>query len=98
MQLDVISKICGTPTLADWPDIIKLPGWGTMKPKKTYRRRISEEFKDKMPSHALDLLDNMLKLDPSRRISAEHALVHSWLKNVHPDQYDFFYSMLLFYV
>ncbi|KAB7494369.1 Cyclin-dependent kinase 12 [Armadillidium nasatum] len=86
MQLDVISRVCGTPTPTDWPEIIKLPGWGTMKPKKTYRRRIMEEFKDKMPIPALDLLDNMLKLDPSKRISAENALSHPWLKNVFPDE------------
>ena len=45
MQLEVISRVCGTPTPADWPDIVKLPGWGTMKPKKSYRRRINDDFK-----------------------------------------------------
>ena len=39
-----------------------------------------------MPGSALDLLDKMLALDPSKRISAEDALKGDWLKNVEPDK------------
>lgn len=85
MQLEVISRLCGTPTPAVWPSMIKLPLFHTLKPKKLHRRRIREEFV-MMPSSALDLLDKMLELDPDRRITAEDALKSNWLKNINPEQ------------
>lgn len=39
-----LSRICGSPCPAVWPDVIKLPFFHTMKPKKQYRRRLREEF------------------------------------------------------
>ena len=44
LQLDLISKTCGTPSPAVWPDVIKLPNFNTCKPRKQYRRRLREEF------------------------------------------------------
>jgi len=83
-QLMVISRMCGTPCPAVWPEVIHLPGFQTLKPKKQYRRRVREEFAMMMPSTALDLLDGMLALDPSRRVSARQALEGDWLKEVDP--------------
>nr|CAH8846784.1 unnamed protein product [Trichobilharzia regenti] len=80
-QLEVISRICGFPDPAIWPNVEKLPFYSTMKPKRMYRRRLREEYHI-IPPLAVDLLDHMLQLDPQRRCSAHEALASPWLRNV----------------
>ena len=38
------SKVCGTPTPAEWPGVVNLPLFNTFKSRKIYRRRVKEEF------------------------------------------------------
>jgi len=54
-QLEVISRLCGSPEPGAWPRVIDLPLWPTIRFKKTYRRILREEFVTFMPGSALDL-------------------------------------------
>ena len=69
--------------------MIHLPGFQQLKPKKQYRRRVREEFTALMPPAALDLLDGMLALDPSKRFTARQTLESDWLKNINPASVSF---------
>lgn len=84
-QLDIISQVCGTPTPAVWPRVIQLPLFAQFKPKKQHPRRVRQKFCF-MPQQALDLLDQMLELDPERRITADNALRCPWLSSVQPGE------------
>lgn len=86
-QLETIYKLCGSPNTTTWPSVINLPFWNTLKNKKHYRRRLREELSF-MPLNALDLLDRMLTLNPSKRITTSEALKTDWLINIDAQQYD----------
>lgn len=81
LQLDKIFAVCGSPTVGTWPDVHELRDYPSYRSKKTHSRRLRTDYA-KLPALALDLLDNMLLLDPKKRLSADEALDHEWFKSV----------------
>lgn len=84
-HLEIISRLCGTPTPAVWPNVVYLPFYHTLVPKILYARRLRHKFTF-MSESVLDLLDKMLELDPDQRITAANALKSNWLQNINRDQ------------
>eukprot|EP00029_Vermamoeba_vermiformis_P001118 TRINITY_DN11288_c0_g1_i1.p1 TRINITY_DN11288_c0_g1~~TRINITY_DN11288_c0_g1_i1.p1 ORF type:complete len:718 (+),score=183.99 TRINITY_DN11288_c0_g1_i1:65-2155(+) len=76
-QLDLIFKLCGTPTEDNWPGVQTLPYWNTLKPLVHRPSNLRQTFAY-FDSEALHLIESMLKLNPKDRISAEQALQSSW--------------------
>ncbi|RAL53071.1 unnamed protein product [Cuscuta campestris] len=72
-QLNKIYELCGTPDEINWPGVTKIPWYNKFKPSRPMKRRVRETFRT-FDRHALDLLDKMMTLDPSQRISAKDAL------------------------
>lgn len=76
--VNAIFTLCGTPSKNSWPEVKYLPGFKTLKPK-TCRRTLMDAFNRTIPSLALDLFNNMLCLNPAKRITAEEALKSNWI-------------------
>ncbi|KAF2284409.1 hypothetical protein GH714_021561 [Hevea brasiliensis] len=72
-QLNKIFELCGAPDEVNWPGVSKIPWYNNFKPTRPMKRRLREVFRH-FDRHALELLERMLTLDPSQRISAKDAL------------------------
>jgi cyclin-dependent kinase 7 len=77
-QLGLIFKALGTPTEDTWPDMSFLPDYVTftVMPKTPLKHLFTAAGPD-----ALDLLENMLAINPLKRITATEALRHVYFQN-----------------
>uniref|UniRef100_A0A7N0UI70 Protein kinase domain-containing protein n=1 Tax=Kalanchoe fedtschenkoi TaxID=63787 RepID=A0A7N0UI70_KALFE len=71
-QLHKIFKLCGSPSDEYWKKS-KLPHASIFKPQQSYKRCITDTFKD-FPASSLPLIETLLSIDPTDRQTATAAL------------------------
>jgi cyclin-dependent kinase 2 len=79
-ELFKIFRIMGTPNEDTWPGVTSLPDFKSAFPKWP-----SQDLATLVPNlepAGLDILSSMLRLDPSRRITARGALEHEYFKDI----------------
>lgn len=79
-QLDKIFRIMGTPSLEEWPEMADLPLYKADMP--VYERQNLADFVPGLDEEGMDLLDKLLQVDPTKRITAADAMKHPFLKEV----------------
>lgn len=82
-QLKRIFKVMGTPSVEKWPTLSELPEW---KPEnfEKYPGIPLSSICPKLDADGLDLLDKLLRCNPSERITAKKSLEHPYFSDI-PD-------------
>ncbi len=74
-QLTLISQLCGSIIPEVWPGVDKLPLYDRLELPKGLKRRVKERLGAYVKDpEAVNLIDNLLCLDPSKRFDADSAL------------------------
>ncbi|CAD8047101.1 unnamed protein product [Paramecium sonneborni] len=73
-----IIKFCGTPTEENWQGVTSLRNYSSLINEEPQPRILLTLLNKKLPPLLVNLIDSMLTLDPSQRISAQDALLHPY--------------------
>ncbi|KAG6617131.1 CMGC/CDK protein kinase [Phytophthora cinnamomi] len=99
VQLDLIYRLCGTPS-SSWEGAHKLPLYSTFRPKHEYKMRLRKTLLEQrskfpeFPEDAVEVLEAMLQLDPSRRCTVKKLLEMRYFDSVRSSGRTFDFSGL----
>ncbi|KAF4616536.1 hypothetical protein D9613_008715 [Agrocybe pediades] len=78
-QLEKIWYLCGSPNQLNWPYFDQLPGCEGVRRFANHPRRLKTHYDSiGIPPETVDLLDKLLIINPSERITASQALDHDY--------------------
>ncbi|XP_023930530.1 cyclin-dependent kinase 9-like [Lingula anatina] len=78
-QLQLITQLCGSITPFVWAGVDKYELYHKLDLPKDQKRKVKDRLKVYIKDqHALDLLDKLLTLDPSKRLDCDKALDHDF--------------------
>ena len=78
-QITLISQLCGSISLDDWPGVDKLEYFKRLELPKDQNRKVKERLRPFVKDpYAMDLIDKLLVLDPRKRIDSDSALNHDF--------------------
>jgi cyclin-dependent kinase len=85
-QLKKVFATLGTPTADSWPTMRKLPGFVEANVESLIRVKHGSMLAQAVPNldnDGVDLLQQMLMLDPKQRITAKKAMEHPYFNILH---------------
>ncbi|CBF74071.1 protein stk47 [Aspergillus nidulans FGSC A4] len=83
-QLDKLYNTLGTPTRAEWPNIVEMPWFELMRPTERRKRIFEDIYRDILSPAALDMVSQVFRYDPAKRPSAEDVLAHPYFHSEEP--------------
>ncbi|CAD8132090.1 unnamed protein product [Paramecium pentaurelia] len=81
-----ILKLCGTPTEETWQGVTTLKNYSKLINNENFPKILHSLLERKMSPLLVNLIDQMLTLDPNKRISAQTALQHLYFKGINIDR------------
>ncbi|KAG8189762.1 hypothetical protein JTE90_012935 [Oedothorax gibbosus] len=80
-QFDLITSLCGSINSESYPDLENIPALANLRLPRNRTRQLSQTIKHFVENdNGMDLIEQLLTLDPNSRISATASLSHQFFE------------------